>query len=216
MSKIKLLGVILLIAVLGGIFFISRDSQTSNPSDPNSVATVNGQSISRSEFDMRVAQISARVEGQEEVTEEQKQLVVEQMVIEELILQDAISQGLSVTQEEVDSQLETLKANFETPEAYQEALSAEGLTEDELKDSIQRGMTLEKYQDKIIADNNIEVTEEEIVASFEESTAGMENGPTLEEVRGQVEEQVRQQKLATIMQGIVENLRSKADIQILL
>lgn len=214
MSKVKIIILAAIILAVGAIFLTSRQNSPSAPSNPNAVATVNGEELSRSEYDLRYAELSSMYEGQEVDEDALSEQILTQMISERLLLQEASAKGISVPQEEIDAQFQMLDDQFETDEEFDTALQDENLTRDQLRINIHNQMTIEKYIDQVTADKDITVTDEEVVAAFEESVAGMENGPTLEEVRGQVEDQVRNQKITEIMLQVIEELRNKADIQI--
>lgn len=219
MSK-KLIAVIagVLLLALAGIYLISKQEapQSVDIADgvPDVVATVNGQELYKKEFEVRASQISARVGDEAGLSQEQKEAVVTQMVSEELLLQDAAAKNISLTDEEVNVQLETLKGNFESPEQYQQALQSENITEDDLRINIREQLTIDEYIEMAIEGKNVDPTDEEVQAAYDESISGMENAPTLEEVRDQVVEQVKQEKIAVIMDEVLQGLRESADIQI--
>lgn len=214
MTKVKIIILAAIIIAVGAIFLTSRQNSVSTPSNPNAVATVNGEELLRSEYDLRYAELSSMYEGQEVDEEALSEQILTQMISERLLLQEASAKGISIPQEEIDAQFQMLDDKFETDEEFDTALKDENLTRDQLRINIHNQMTIEKYIDEVTADQDITVTDEEVVAAFEESVAGMENGPTLEEVRGQVEDQVRDQKITEIMLQVIEELRNKADIQI--
>ncbi len=114
------------------------------------VAIVNGQKITRQEFIDRLKQVAG------------KQVLTD--LIQRKLLEDAIAQaGITVSEKEVQEQLDEIRRRFPSPEAFQEALAARGYKSvDEYKKDIEFGLKLEKLLTK-----DVKYTEADLKKFFE-------------------------------------------------
>ncbi len=100
-------------------------------SSGSSVATVNGQPISRSTFDTRLE------------SSPMGRTVLQQLVQETLIDQYAKSNNITVTDAEVTAREDQIKANFPTG-SWDEMLKARGLTEADVRSALREQVILDK------------------------------------------------------------------------
>ncbi len=112
------------------------------------VAIVNGKKISRAEFIDRLKQVA----GEQVLTD----------LIYRRLIEDAFARaGLTVSDQEVEERLKELMGNFPSPQAFQEWLTARGLTVDEVKKQIEFELKLEKLRSK-----DLKYTEEDLRRFF--------------------------------------------------
>jgi len=76
---------------------------------------------------------------------------LDQMMNGELLYAEAVAKGFEAPATEVDVQLNGMKARFPTPEAFSEALTSQGLTEEQAAHEIRRGLSVQKLIDEDIA-----------------------------------------------------------------
>lgn len=82
----------------------------------------------------------------------------------ELIRQAAEEKGVSVSDADVDAQVQNMRANYESDKAWETALSAAGTTEEEYRESLEASMLQGKLQEAVLAESEIEpATDEEVV-----------------------------------------------------
>jgi peptidyl-prolyl cis-trans isomerase C len=118
---------------------------------PAVVARVNGVEIKKEELLRQAEQMRARfaqASGGRQVPpldDAFYKQILDGMVAQTLILQDAARQGVTVTGQEVKTQLEGLKKRFPDAATFQKALSAQGLTEQELEKSFRQEALIQKY-----------------------------------------------------------------------
>ncbi|CEJ08959.1 PpiC-type peptidyl-prolyl cis-trans isomerase [Acididesulfobacillus acetoxydans] len=107
------------------------------------VARVNGQAISQSDFDQRVAASEAlyKTQGMDFTSAQGKQAeaqlknnILQRMVEGDVISQEVRKLGLSTNDSQVKQQEAGLKQNFGTEAKFQDALKQQGMTEQELLD----------------------------------------------------------------------------------
>ena len=139
--------------------------------DANTVATVNGKAIQRSE----VETIFQNNLGQSHQTPSNLQAqvmrlnIVRQLIDEEIVMQRAAKQNLVATDEEVADRLNEIKAPF-TQEEFQKRLDSQHLTLDDLKREIRRNRTEEKLFNKEIT-SRINITDADIASYYNEHKA---------------------------------------------
>jgi len=76
---------------------------------------------------------------------------LDQMMNGELLYAEAVAKGFEAPAAEVDAQLAGMKARFPSPEAFSEALTAQGLTEEDAAQEVRRGLSVQKLIDEDIA-----------------------------------------------------------------
>jgi peptidyl-prolyl cis-trans isomerase SurA len=139
--------------------------------DANTVATVNGKAIQRSE----VETIFQNNLGESHQTPSKVQAqimrlnIVRQLIDEEIVMQRAGKQNLVATDEEVADRLNEIKAPF-TQEEFQKRLDSQHLTLDDLKREIRRNRTEEKLFNKEIT-SRINITDADIASFYNEHKA---------------------------------------------
>jgi peptidyl-prolyl cis-trans isomerase C len=133
-------------------------------------ARVNGKTITYEDLD---AEFRARTRVSFETVQDdpraqsaRKQLL-DHLIDEELLLVEAERQKLRVTAEMVDERVEGIRRRFPSEEAFNQAVSASGLTPMKLKENIRKGMLRQQIIDQEIL-QKISVSPEESQAFFQE------------------------------------------------
>jgi peptidyl-prolyl cis-trans isomerase SurA len=133
---------------------------------PNVVATVNGKPIMRSEVEQLYENNLG--DSQQQPSKEQADIVrlnvIRQLIDEEILMERAAKLNLTATDEEVDNQINELKAPF-TQEEFNKRLAAKHLTLDDLKRQIRRSKTEDKLLNKEI-NSKINITDADISAYY--------------------------------------------------
>lgn len=157
-------------------------------------AKVNGESVSR------LSVVS-------ELEEQAGAAVLDSMISDILIEQAATEAGVTVTEDEVTTEITAIESQITSQGGtLEEVLAQQGLD----RESLTAQIRTQKMLDTLLS-SDIEVTEEEIDAFLEA------NGPVPEgqeeAARVQVREQLRSQKFSTAVQSYVTGLRTQANIQ---
>jgi len=222
--SLSIIIVIVLIILGAGAFFLLKSDGLNMGSTEESVkvvATVNGIEVSQTEVDNRIGRNKTTLETQGNDLSNPETLaliesqIVTQLVNEVLVSKDADRLGITVTEDEVNTEYANIQARFETPELFQSELVNNFFTEETLRINIKRELVTQKYVEQISSQNPVEVTEEEIDAFYVQAKEQNAEIPPLEEVKDQVEAQIRNQKITTIVNGVVEGLRSNATIELM-
>ncbi|MTI46484.1 peptidylprolyl isomerase [Sporosalibacterium faouarense] len=148
---------------------------SSNESDI--VAKVNGEEITKTQLDDNFAMQRKMIENQygtDVWTQEMgdgrlfedvfKEKVLEGLVQEAILVQEAKEQGIEVTDEEVNTEIENLKEANGGEENFNKSLENSGITIDYLKDALRKEMIISQYQEKYMGD--LEVSDAEAEEQF--------------------------------------------------
>lgn len=163
MYKRIVIPVILLFFVLqtSCLLLVNEDSEanteesTKTTAEADVVATVNGEKVSRKDFDRRINVIRRM---NQEVTRSTEMMVVKQLAMKVLLKQFVKEQNIDVSDNDVQGEVEKiryfLKSNQNNSEKpLEEILEAQGSSISELEDEVRRTLALSKYLDKVVSDD---------------------------------------------------------------
>jgi hypothetical protein len=216
-------------ALIGGLQYfgvvdfrsISAPGLAVSALDPDNVlATVNGSEITQGEVSERLEQIEnvLRAQGadltQTGVLEEYKTRILDELIDTELLRQAATESGVTATAEAVDAEFQELLTMFGGEEALDGQLEIVGMTREQLMDNLKEQKLIEAFVATKADINNIEVTDAEIRAFYDQSIAGADpaNVPPFEEVQDLLRQQVSQDKAAEMMEKVIAQLKADAAI----
>ena len=162
-------GIVIAIALTAVGWQVSA-ADKKEPSE-DKIAVVNGEVITRSEFDRAVgfAKQRALQTGQPLDNAQLKDRILKQLVGSELLYQESKKEGINVDQKAVDERLEQWKKRFPNEEEYKKALSSSNLSVPQMKKDIKRGMTIEKLIVTRFVDKTT-VPEKEIKAYYDSNS----------------------------------------------
>jgi hypothetical protein len=210
---------------LGGVIDITQtqdndqDDIAAGTDSDKVVARVNGEDIAQAELDERLAQVKRTVpEGTPDPTSDagfQLQMLDEIINIK-LLQQLAVNAGYTVSDDEVDAEIEEVKGLFGGEEQLNQQLDAIGLTQEVFRENVQNELLIRQLLDDNTSVDEIEITDEEIQDAYDQSFGTQEDAPAFDEVSGFIEEQLRQQAVNQEMQSYVDEVRNNADIEVLL
>ncbi len=143
------------------------------PVDP-SLATVDGQSISRQDFERELGRESNSGQGWERSpgSEALKRSVLENVIERVVLLRAAREASISVSPEEVDREVLRLRADY-TADGFNDALTEGQLSLAELKEKTAALLTIERlFQEQVYS--RVAVTEQEIRTYYEEHSGDFE------------------------------------------
>lgn len=177
-------GVLLVVLVIGFLF-----------KDRFVVATVNGKPVLRAEY---VKQLEIQ----------NGQAVLDNLILEKLILEEAKNQGVVVTQEQIDVEVDTLSQSMASQgQTIESVLAMQGMTLSDLHHQIRL-----KTLVQMLSQSNVEVTDEEVanyMAENEELVAQYEGE---EDIESLIKEQLASQKSQESTSAWIENLQTQAVI----
>jgi peptidyl-prolyl cis-trans isomerase SurA len=133
---------------------------------PDVVATVNGKPIMRSEVEQLYQNNLG--DSQQQPSKEQAEIVrlnvLRNLIDEEILMERAAKLNLAATDEDVDNQINELKAPY-TQEEFNKRMTDKHLTLDDLKRQIRRSKTEDKLLNKEI-NSKINITDGDISAYY--------------------------------------------------
>ena len=144
--------------------------QTKPKEDPEVIATVNSEVLSRADFEGELARELQAMEGDPQATPEQidpfKKTLLQTMIERTVLLQAAKAVNVAVTTDEVDRRVLRLSSDYPA-EGFDEALARGQISVTELKRKTAAQLTIEKlFQEHVYP--RVAVTEEEIRLYFDE------------------------------------------------
>lgn len=240
-SSAQMIGLALVVAgviVVGALFatgVITLPGSSDNAatplsglSDDDPIAVVNGEEISKALYDQQYQQTEAMLSsmgGAEQLNDpafkqELQDSLINDLVNAELLYQAAVGSGIAITDEDIQTEYTATETQVGGPEELANQLSVIGLDDASLRDLIRRQLTIEQHLDAELDYQNIEVSDEDVQAFYDEFVAaGAPEGsevPTLDEVRPQIESQIAQDRSAELIDGYIATLRADADIEVLI
>lgn len=133
--------------------------------------------------------------------------VLSSMTTEALLRQAIKDSGVVVAEEEVNQEMQNLEDTLTAQgQKLDDLLEAQGVSRQEIADQIR----LSKQMEKILADK-VTVTDEEVQSYYDDNITAFK-GSSFDEVKDQLREQLRQQKLSTAQQEWLADLQKKANV----
>lgn len=180
----------------------------------DTVATVNGQDIPMENLEMQLQQyemmfaeqgINFEEEENIELLEQIKDGIVDELIQMELLVQKADELNFEADEDEVQAELDQIREQFDD---FEDALTAQGYTEEMLEDEIRDSFKLNQLlSEDHIQTLDIEVTDEEIEEAYEQQAVDNPEMGDLDSVRDAIETQLIQSKY-------LDQLYEEADIEI--
>ena len=183
---------------------------------------------------------------EEEMEEQIRQQLINELIIQEILIQEADKRRVEISDQKVEKEISEIKSTYEDEEDFLQELEYYGLTEDEFKDNISMHLLFNELMEEMLDEEDIKVKEKEIVDRYEEekerfryqqemlegqisedSLEKIEEGEITElENRGEFEdfeelkpdltELIRKQKMQEKFSEIVEELKEKSEIEVLI
>ncbi|MGP4039823.1 SurA N-terminal domain-containing protein [Gracilibacillus sp. D59] len=183
--------------------------------EDKTVATINGEEINGSAYNRvyRLVKSSLQQQGQDvKDTEKVKDQTLNELITQELIMQDAEKQGLSASQEEIDSKIAALKEQH--GDQFASTLKKNGFTEETYKAQLKQNLVANKYMESVLG---IKVTEKEIKEYYDSAKEKSEKElPPLEQVKDQIKQTLtaqKQQEKQKEIQSKIDELKKNAEIE---
>jgi peptidyl-prolyl cis-trans isomerase C len=137
---------------------------------PDVVAKVNGEDIRKTELEMAVKTLEER--AQQAVPAEQRDTVYRQVLDRivgfKLLVQEAKSRKLVAPPWEVDSQIDSVKKQFQSDDQFQQMLKSRGITLEQLRTETADSVTVNKMLQAEV-EPKLTVTEPEVKKFFDEN-----------------------------------------------
>jgi peptidyl-prolyl cis-trans isomerase C len=138
---------------------------------PDPVAMINGQPLSKAEFEATLNEIFSSMGMQVGMLPPDQRGMLFRQFVEDMItdkLIDQASEAMAVTPEEVDAELGTISQQYGSQERFAEELSASGQTIDEFKERLSKLLRQRKWMESQ-ATGDGEVTDAQVRAFYDEN-----------------------------------------------
>lgn len=166
-STRKLLATVLCVALLIGVLGVSGCS------NKNVVAKVNGESISADALNEQLEQLKKQypnmftgADGEGRLLDF-KQRLLDNMINQKLVEQAAKDKGIKVSDDDIQKQIDQLKAGFKDQAQFDEALKSAGMTIDALKTQIRNQLVTQKLIESLAASSK--VSEADVKSYYEKN-----------------------------------------------
>lgn len=167
-SKQKLKSVmftfILAVIVVAVFTYLIMNEGNIMPKDKGEIAaTVNGEEITLEELDLEYARLPEQYKSLLS-----KEDILSQLIDKKLLFQEAAALGITVSDSEIEEQLNTVKGQFPTEEVFIQLLEQQELTSDDIKNQIKDQLIINKLLNQT-ALSKIEISEQEIADYYKEN-----------------------------------------------
>ena len=129
----------------------------------NTLALVNGMAITKAQLDMELKRVEKQAQMNSKPISDRNKIkneLLETLINRELLYQESLKKGYGVQPAELDSEFETIKARFASQKGFQQALTDMDISEEDFKEQVKRGMSIQKLLEKELY-NKLEVSEQE-------------------------------------------------------
>jgi len=144
------------------------------PGDPETtiVAKVDGEEITKAEFDkvFEIFKTQVELENDPSIWDKQyegrkyidlaKERVLDQMISDKVQLNKAKEMGITVSDEEIDTEVDKWKKLFNSDEKYIEFLTSLNIDEEYFRDNLKKDLIKNKMMEELT--RNVEITDEEL------------------------------------------------------
>lgn len=133
------------------------------------VATVNGEKITQETFNLRLKEMmdGHKAQGAKVDEKQLKDAVLQELMAEILILQGAREKGISVTEDELNKEIDLINKNIGGKEKLNTALKEKRMSLDMFKKMIRNKMIIRKFVTSLADEDSIK--EEEVRAYYKNS-----------------------------------------------
>lgn len=186
-SNTKRLALFLFLIILAGLIYLGRSYFVA--------AFVNGKPI------LRLTLVK-------ELERKQGKATLDSLVQKELISQEAKRKNITVTNEEVQAEIDKITKAVEAQGVTLDAaLSYQGQTRTDLEENIR----LQKTMEQLLADKLV-VSDDDVKAYFEQNKTMYGANPSFEALKDTISDQLKQQKLSTEFQTWIDKLKTDSKI----
>lgn len=218
----------LVVSAAFGIFDYLRERGEADGSPEDVVAMVNGEEIIRQDYSFQLDYMKSMHEMQgidfgrsdsQDLLRQLEYQALEELINQRLILQVAREKNMEVSQQEVQKEYEEVVSQFDDEEDLLSELEEMNLTRESFMTLIEEQLLfaqyMESYMEKVDP-KEMEVSEEELETLYSLYSSQVEDMPEYEEVKGQLEEELKDQKYNQVVNLMVQDIRAESDIEILL
>lgn len=136
-----------------------------------------------------------------------KNQALDSLLTKQLIKDEAAKQKITVAKEEIDGAMTNIEERAKAQgTTLDELLTAQGIS----LASVREEVRLQKLLEKMVGE--VTVAPEQIQTYFDDNLTTLYKGKTLDEVKNEIEEQLKQQELINQIQKLIAKLQTEAKI----
>jgi hypothetical protein len=150
----------------------------------------------------------------EETSNQILEEAVNTLIAYELLYQNAVKEGYKISNDELNTELDAFKSQFESEEEFLNSLEMQQTTLDEFKNELERELTVSNYVQNTV--EQPEVTEDEMLEMYEQyiKETTEENPPEYEELKSRIEQKIRDNKFSQKVDELIETLKDQSKVEI--
>lgn len=188
-------------------------------------AIVNGTKISKADYDKNLTQLQTGATAQgmdvnnESLQAEIKQQAIDVLINTELLRQAAYSEGALVTDEQIEARYQEIVTSIGGEEQLAAKMAELNITEPALRKDIEGEILIQGHLSKAVDTSTITVTEKEVTDAYAQISGTAGAGvtvPPLEEIKTQLEAQLKTNKEQELVNAYITKLREAATIEVLI
>jgi len=147
---------------------------------PDVLAKVNGESVTRADFDRAVQALEARAGGPIPADQRDQVLrgVLDQLIGYTVLVQESRTRNVTVPDSEVDARINQIREQFPSEEAFTQMLAQRKLTLDQVKSDARQDMAIARMIDAEIAPK-IAVTPEQVTDFYAKNPDEFKQGESV-------------------------------------
>ena len=219
-NKSTIIAVIIALAILLGTGYYLYITKYGGAT----VAVVNGTRIYQKDFDESVALIEQNailqgydVENDEAARIEIRNQALETLISNALIMTAAEEVGIKADESLIQEKYDELATQLGGAAALTERMTEMGLTEEKLRANIKERIIADAYIEAETDIENLTIDDAQVLAFLENIKKNAPEGtelPPLEEIRPQIEAQLKSEKQQQIVTDLIAKLRSEATVEV--
>lgn len=209
---------VLIVLVIAGIYLFGNTGD-SGSSATGPVATVGGQEIDSQQFNEQLSALrestSSRAQEFQSLSEtRQQELILSGLINQELLRQAAVNAGVSVSDSEVDSRLQSQIEQIGGESEFESRLSQNDLTREEVRENLRQQMLINAYveQTATTTDQQVQQLYNQYRSQLSQGATSSQNIPSLEQLRPRLEASIQQQN----RQQLLRQARDSIEVEVLL
>ncbi|MES2966653.1 MAG: SurA N-terminal domain-containing protein [Patescibacteria group bacterium] len=188
-------------------------------------AKVNGTGITLADYEKNLTQLNTAATQQgaditnESIAQEIKTQAIDVLVNTELLRQEARKNGANVTAEDIDARYEEILTSIGGEEKLAAKMAELGITQESLRKDIEGEILIQGHLAEAVDTSSITVTEDDLKAAYAQISGTAATGvtvPPLEEIKTQLEAQLKTNKEQELVNAYITKLREGADIEVLI
>jgi peptidyl-prolyl cis-trans isomerase SurA len=204
-----------------GVF--EKISAVVNPAP--AAAVVNGAKITKAEYDKNLTQLQTAATAQgadvtdEAVQSEIKKQAIDVLINTELLRQAAFADGAMVTDEQIEARYQEIVTSIGGEEQLAAKMAELSITEEGLRKDIEGEILIQGHLSKSVDTSSATISEKEITDAYTQISGTAAAGvtvPPLEEIKTQLEAQLKTNKEQELVNAYITKLREGATIEILI